>query len=75
MNILKRVKKNMKENVDPLDLLNPKNYHNDDRLSQERLNICHQCPHLMAGAVCSQCGCMMQMKVKLTAAKCPIEKW
>ena len=61
--------------TNPLDLLNPKNYHNDEELSRQRLNICKECPNILADLICSKCGCMMPLKVKLTESECPIGKW
>lgn len=37
--------------------------------------ICEQCPHLLITKQCSQCGCVMPLKVKLPYAECPLGKW
>jgi hypothetical protein len=42
-----------------------------------RRAICGACEHFRAG-MCDVCGCVMSVKVKFSAAKCPLEdkrKW
>lgn len=42
----------------------------------ERLKICQTCSDYIADKDrCSKCGCFMQNKASLEAAKCPINKW
>lgn len=40
----------------------------------ERKNICKQCEHYKV-LFCSKCGCSINLKTRLTKAKCPIDKW
>lgn len=48
----------------------------DEALQNSRLDICHACPHFLAlTSQCLKCGCFMNAKTKIKAAKCPIEKW
>jgi hypothetical protein len=43
---------------------------------KERLAICQGCPELIKlTSQCKKCGCIMSIKTKLEAAKCPIGKW
>lgn len=46
----------------------------DGDISKDRLAICHTCPRYSHGA-CLECGCIMLVKTKLTAEKCPLGKW
>lgn len=65
-----------KNGVTPLDLLNPRTKRAASDLSEERFSICKQCPELIAGVnQCKKCGCFMELKTKLHAAKCPLGKW
>ena len=42
----------------------------------ERLNICKECDsYLKNRDMCKECGCIMAMKTRLFAAKCPLGKW
>jgi hypothetical protein len=60
----------------PLDIFN-KNLRNfDEVISVERLDICKTCPfYNKITHQCSECGCIMNVKVKLANATCPIGKW
>jgi hypothetical protein len=59
----------------PWDILD-KNNHTTEDIAQERFSICLQCPELIkATKQCKQCGCFMNMKVKLSHAVCPLGKW
>lgn len=40
-----------------------------------RIGICASCKHLEEGAKCNLCGCYMNVKIRLEAAKCPALKW
>lgn len=65
-----------KNGVTPLDLLNPKTRKIDESFAQARLDICKGCPELIALThQCKKCGCFMEWKTKLEAAKCPLGKW
>jgi len=45
-------------------------------IQQERLSICKQCDEFFAMTnMCRKCGCVIPMKVKFAAAKCPLHKW
>ena len=47
-----------------------------DAGAQARLDICKACPELIkATHQCKKCGCIMNLKVKLAAAACPLGKW
>jgi hypothetical protein len=57
-------------------MLNLKNYVKESDLSNQRFNICKQCPELIKlTKQCKKCGCFMAMKTKLEKAVCPIGKW
>lgn len=44
--------------------------------SKKRMDICLQCDHLVPEQKrCMKCGCYMTPKVKVQAAKCPVNKW
>ncbi|CAB4128390.1 hypothetical protein UFOVP225_27 [uncultured Caudovirales phage] len=65
-----------KNGVTPLDMLNPKTRKIDESFAEERLNICKSCPELISIThQCKKCGCFMDFKTKLEAAKCPLGKW
>jgi hypothetical protein len=40
-----------------------------------RKDICDSCEFLTKNHRCLKCGCMMNFKVKLKQASCPIGKW
>jgi hypothetical protein len=43
-----------------------------------RINTCMACPALQYGTTCKYCGCLVHMKAKLKASKCPFPytpKW
>lgn len=70
-----RYKKNLGE-TRPWDLLNVNAPKVSDEEAHTRLNICKACPELIkATHQCKKCGCIMNLKVKLAAAECPIGKW
>lgn len=67
-----------KSNYNLLDVIKDKfsgnmEYANDDtqRLRNEQ---CNNCSHKVAG-VCTQCGCVIQMKVRYANSSCPLNKW
>ena len=65
-----------KNGVTPLDLLNPKAIKIDESHASGRLAICIECPELIKVVnQCKKCGCFMEYKTKLKAAKCPLGKW
>lgn len=59
----------------PWDVLDSDN-HIDEIKANERFEICKLCPRLIQITnQCRECGCFMNLKVKLKAATCPIGKW
>lgn len=40
-----------------------------------RFDKCAECPFLTESLQCQVCGCFVELKVKLTAEKCPKGKW
>jgi hypothetical protein len=65
-----------KNGVTPLDLLNPQTKYIEGNVHKDRMNICKACPELIALTTqCKKCGCFMEIKTKLEAAKCPLGKW
>jgi len=45
-------------------------------LWEQRRNVCDSCPfYQISTDRCTQCGCIMRVKVRLNAASCPIHKW
>jgi hypothetical protein len=65
-----------KNGVTPLDLLNPKTKKTEKDVSESRFSVCIQCPELIPVVnQCKKCGCFMEIKTKLDAAKCPLDKW
>lgn len=70
-----RYKKNL-GTTRPWDLLNPQAPRTTDEIAYSRYNICLLCPELInATKQCKKCGCLMNLKVKLEGAECPIGKW
>lgn len=71
----KQWKKNL-GNTRPWDLLKTDLPRTTDAAAQARLDICKACPELIrATHQCKKCGCIMNLKVKLAGAECPIGKW
>ena len=64
----------MSNKVNPLHLLNPKNY-GERELAAQRLAVCLECPRLTKTKNCRECGCFMVAKTKLKDATCPLGKW
>ena len=63
------------QSAKPWHLLNPDS-HIDENEANRRFEICKLCPRLIqATKQCKECGCFMNMKVKLKTAVCPIGKW
>lgn len=45
-------------------------------LSETRMSLCRDCEHfILKQTICSKCGCLMSLKVKLKRSRCPIGKW
>jgi ribosomal protein L32 len=65
-----------KNGVTPLDLLNPQTKRASDELAESRIAVCKTCPEFFSPtSQCKKCGCIMPVKVKFEAAKCPLDKW
>lgn len=63
-------------NTRPWDLFVKSNKEISEDEQSHRLSICKTCPFLIKQTnQCKQCGCFMNLKVKLSAAECPIGKW
>ena len=65
-----------KKEVRPWDLFN-KNFERAlPEIAKKRLSICKQCPeYIKLTHQCKKCGCIMNAKVKLIDATCPLNKW
>lgn len=60
----------------PWDLLNTNLPRATDEEAHRRLNICKACPEIIPVTnQCKKCGCLMNLKVKLAGASCPLGKW
>lgn len=60
----------------PWDLFNKNLGRVETTVAQARLEICKQCPkYLSLTHQCIECGCIMNAKVKLPNASCPLHKW
>lgn len=65
-----------KREVRPWDFLNPNTEYATKEEADRRLEICKFCPELISlTKQCKKCGCLMHLKTKLGAAKCPLGKW
>lgn len=63
-------------NTRPWDAINPNVEKVSDELASERYEICQACPRLVKlTKQCKECGCFMNVKVKLKEAVCPLGKW
>jgi hypothetical protein len=40
-----------------------------------RMELCKNCPELIAMDRCRRCGCFMRVKTHLPGAQCPLQKW
>lgn len=70
-----RYKKNLGE-TRPWDLLKSDSSKAIDSVAQSRLDLCKACTHYIKSThQCKKCGCIMNLKVKLADAECPIGKW
>jgi hypothetical protein len=70
-----KYKKNLGD-TRPWDIINPKTEWASEELSNQRYDICKQCPELIKlTSQCKKCGCIMAAKTKLAGASCPIGKW
>lgn len=46
----------------------------EESKQESRINQCVTCSDFIEGR-CNKCGCFMNVKVRLEAAKCPVGKW
>jgi rRNA maturation protein Nop10 len=40
-----------------------------------RLRVCNQCEFLTIVKMCSRCGCVVPLKVRMPSSSCPEGKW
>jgi hypothetical protein len=60
----------------PWDLFNKNIGRVQEKIHDERMAICLQCPELIKMTKqCKKCGCLMEAKTKLPNAECPLGKW
>lgn len=60
----------------PWDALNPNVEQADESDAKKRLDSCLSCDRLIkVTKQCKECGCFMNLKVKLKDASCPLGKW
>lgn len=73
MGFLDKLKK-AKEAVGTLILSD--NIPEEKALAEDRFDICEACPRLRKPLnQCAECGCLMNAKVRLRNASCPLKKW
>jgi hypothetical protein len=46
-----------------------------EHLVEFRHNICKMCNHYSRLSICTRCGCVTAIKIRLRATRCPIGKW
>lgn len=60
----------------PWDLFNKNLGRVQTEVADERFAICQGCEHYIKSThQCKECGCIMNAKVKLPNASCPVGKW
>jgi hypothetical protein len=75
LSVWQRYKQNLGE-TRPWDLLTTTAPRVTDEEAHTRLDICKACPELLPVThQCKKCGCLMNLKVKLAEATCPLSKW
>jgi hypothetical protein len=75
LSVWQQYKKNL-GTTRPWDLLDKNVPRTTDEVAKKRLEICNGCAHLTKlTQQCKKCGCFMHLKVKISAAECPIGKW
>tara|TARA_R100000781_G_scaffold67838_2_gene42761 strand:+ start:215 stop:433 length:219 start_codon:yes stop_codon:yes gene_type:complete len=47
----------------------------DDEVAQKRFEHCKGCVFFKKNSQCMKCGCIMNVKVKIKGASCPIGMW
>lgn len=43
--------------------------------AEERMKLCAQCDKFNSIGLCTECGCVMVVKVKIDTSSCPLGKW
>lgn len=70
-----RYKKNL-GNTRPWDMLRTDAERVTDAVAAARFDLCKSCTHYIKPThQCKKCGCIMNLKVKLAGASCPLGKW
>jgi hypothetical protein len=70
-----RWKQNLGE-TRPWDMLNPNSERASEEVAKSRFEQCLSCEFLLKPTnQCKKCGCLMHLKTKLAAAKCPVGHW
>ena len=65
-----------KKDVKPWDIFNKNVEKALPEIANQRLDICKKCPeYIRFTHQCKKCGCLMNLKTKLTDATCPLGKW
>ena len=60
----------------PWDLFNKNLGRVEEEVAAERFALCQACPaYIKMTHQCKECGCIMNAKVKLPNASCPLGKW
>jgi len=49
-------------------------YISSKAVAKQRQSVCADCPRHNMGA-CLECGCILLVKTRLAAEKCPLGKW
>ena len=47
----------------------------DETMYSERISVCGECEKLEYGSTCMLCGCVMQVRARLSDGRCPAKKW
>ena len=65
-----------KKTVKPWDMFNKNVQRALPIIAEKRLQICKECPRFVKLThQCKECACIMNAKVKLEDATCPLNKW
>ena len=65
-----------KKTVKPWDMFNRNVQRALPIIAEKRLQICKECPRFVKLThQCKECACIMNAKVKLEDAECPLNKW
>lgn len=56
------------------DLIQGELEYAEESVQSQRLDTCNQCEVKSAG-ICTACGCVVQLKVKLLKSECPLGMW